>query len=91
MAQRISPTSKYCCLPARQRGKNWQLLLFTEVLSGLREDCLKVMATLGERGDAVLNVGCRQMTLLEWGLKVSVPNSLLTSQSFFHRGRPCRQ
>lgn len=45
-------------------------MLFMGVLNGLKWDCLKVMATLGKRGDAVLYVTCRQKAFSEWGLKV---------------------
>lgn len=50
--------------------RDWQLMLFTGVLNGLKWDCLKVMATLGKRGDAVLYVTCRQKAFLECCLKV---------------------
>lgn len=39
-------------------------MLFTEFVSGLKEDCLNVMATLGKRGYAVLDIACRQEALL---------------------------
>lgn len=54
-----------------EEKRDWQLMLFTGVLSELKWDCLKVMAMLGKRGDAVLYVTCRQRALLEWGLKVA--------------------
>jgi len=44
--------------------RDWQLILFTGVLDGLKRDCFKVMATLGKRGDAVAYVTCRQRVLL---------------------------
>lgn len=34
--------------------RDWQLMLFTGALNGHKWDCLKVMAMLGKRGDAVL-------------------------------------
>lgn len=45
--------------PAIQNQGHWQLKIFT-VLSGLKLDCLKVMAMLGKRGDVVLCVTSRQ-------------------------------
>lgn len=52
----------------QHKGKtNWQLMLFTGVLSGLKWDCLTVMAVLGKRS---IYVTCRERVLLEWGLKV---------------------
>lgn len=70
-------TGAVICIPkpvglasSKPENTDWQWMLFIGVLSGLRWDCLNGMVMLGERGDAVLCVTCRQKALFRWSLKV---------------------